>query len=63
MKVSRDKLKTGKEVIHIEITLEDAHLLQTATIQFAESIAKTRPHRVRMRRLAILIDNALWKKD
>lgn len=59
MKVDKIIKTESREAIIIEMVIDDAGLLQSVLIQFAEHLAHTKGHRAKMRRLAMLIDKKL----
>ena len=59
MKVDKKITENGKTEIHIVVSNEDANLLQTAAIQFADKVAHIPAHSARMRRLAMLLDKKI----
>ena len=59
MRVAKQTNENGKEEITIVLTPDDAGLLQSVAHQFAEYIANCKQHRVKMRRLIMLIDKKL----
>lgn len=59
MKVEKTINENDKAELRITISANDAELLQTAVLQFAEKVSNTKAHTARMRRLAMLIDKKL----
>lgn len=59
MKVTKEINHKQIDEVQIVLTLEEATLVQTAVLQFAENIANRDTHKSKMRRLAMLIDKIL----
>lgn len=59
MKVTKENNPKQIDEVRIVLTVEEATLVQTAVLQFAENIANREAHKSKMRRLAMLIDKIL----
>lgn len=59
MKATKKTNEKDLAEIHIILNPEDAELLQTVALQFAEHVANCKKHRNKMRGLAMKIDKVI----